>query len=296
MIWITCEKGAYLNGNHIFTGKSYNPIFIGGLMMSGTSLMRVLLGQHHNLLGGLETHWFDDNVRFGWSNLSSRRMEILMSLFDLSTKELQVFIDAKDQEPQREFIDIVMEYCTRKEGKVRWVEKTPDNLQYWNLICQQWPSPTLIHVTREYKDVYASWKVRRRDSLERFLEKVKQVYGPIKHLLGKETENYLLVDYLELVLNTEQTMKTILNKLGEPWDPACAQISTDKTEDERTKIKKLLGRESHTAVSLSKPIFTSSIGQWRQLITDTEKERIETELAELYKIYGNKWSKNSYTP
>lgn len=39
--------------------KNNSPIFIGGQMKSGTTLVRALLSQHPNIFGGLETHWFD---------------------------------------------------------------------------------------------------------------------------------------------------------------------------------------------------------------------------------------------
>jgi hypothetical protein len=270
-------------------GLAVSAIFIGGLMKSGTTLLRALLGRHHRLFGTFETHWFQDAVRSGWDNPSSERMQLMLSLLELDKEEYAALCERKRADQRREFIDIALQYCCERAGKKRWVEKTPDNIRHWGLIQEIWQNPTLIHVTREYKDTYASWKVRRGDSLETFLSAAKNAYDEIRPLLGKETEDYVEVDYLDLVLNTEEAIRRILEHLGEEWDPACAKLNLDETGGERKQFKKLLGRESWTFVSLSKPIFTSSIGQWRQFITEEEKTTIEKELGEFYEIYGDRW-------
>jgi hypothetical protein len=270
-------------------GLSKEPVFIGGLMKSGTTLLRALLGQHPRLFATFETHWFDDAVRFDWENPNSQRMELLLSLLKIDSAEYRVLCKRKRSESEREFIDIVMEYCCERSGKERWIEKTPDNIRHWGLIQEIWQNPKLIHVTREYKDTYASWKVRRGDSLETFLSAAKNAYDQIRPLLGKATEDYLEVDYLDLVLSTEEAVRRILEHLGEEWDPACAELNLDETGGERKQFKKLLGRESWTFLSLSKPIFTSSIGQWRKLITKEEGRKIEVELEEYYEIFSDRW-------
>jgi hypothetical protein len=274
-------------------GLSIRPIFIGGLMKSGTTLLRALLGQHPRLFASFETHWFQEAVRNGWSDPKSKRMEMLLSLLNLSDEEYVRLCEQKRADPNREFIDLMMGYCCTRAGKARWVEKTPDNIHHWGLIQKIWQRPTLIHVTREYKDVYASWKTRRRDTLEAFLSAAKTAYTDIRPNLGHESEGYLEVDYLDLVQDTEATMRRILDALGEDWNPACAVLDVESATRERTQFKDLMGRESWTLVSLSKPIFTESIGQWRKHLTKEEVERIENELAEYYRIFGHRWGQTS---
>ena len=89
---------------------SDNPVFIGGLMKSGTSLLRVLLGQHKHLFAGSETHWFEDSVRLHWGNPESRRMNLLLTFYDLGPDEYEQLCKAKLQQPEREFIDLVLLY------------------------------------------------------------------------------------------------------------------------------------------------------------------------------------------
>jgi hypothetical protein len=258
-------------------------------MKSGTTLLRALLGQHRRLYATFETHWFEDSVRFGWENPDTRRMQLLLSLLEIDDHEYTLLCEKKQGDVTREFIDIVMEFCTKREGKERWIEKTPSNILHWNLIQGIWEEPTLIHVTREYKDTYASWKVRRKDSLDTFLKAAKGAYVDIRPLLGRQTEKYLEVDYVDLVTETEGTIRKVLDHLGEDWDPACIELNVDKTGTERKRFKDLLGRESWTLVSLSKPIFNNSIEQWRKYITEEERRIIEKELADYYGVFGDRW-------
>lgn len=278
-----------MNDRTIFRGDSQRPVFVGGLMISGTSLMRVLLGQHPSLFASFESHWFVDEVRFGWHDPTSQRMRYLLSFFDLGETEYEDLCHQKKADPEREFIDLVMSFYAQRAGKPRWVEKTPDNIRHWSLIKKQWPDATLIHMTREYKDTFASWKINKGKEIDAFLTSALGAYGDILELLGSKTENYIEVDYNDLVTNPKSTVKQVLNHIGEEWSPECTQLDLTATEGERGTVRRILGRESHTAVSLTKPIFPDSIGQWRHLITEDEQRRIEKELSRFYDIFGDKW-------
>lgn len=273
----------------IAIGESVRPIFIGGLMKSGTTLLRALLGQHPRLYASFETHWFEDAIRTGWDQADSKRMELLLSLLDLGSEDYAELCEQKRRFPEREFIDLVMQFCTNREGKARWVEKTPDNIRHWSLIRKIWNDSTLIHVTREYKDIYASWKVRRGDSLDTFLNAAKGAYEDIRPLMGRDAPGYLEVDYIDLVRDTENTMRRILRLLAEEWNASCATLDVEHGKQERAKFKQLMGRESWTFVSLSKPIFEDSIGQWRGHVSTEEAARIESELSDFYDVYGDRW-------
>ena len=61
-----------------------HPIFIGGLMKSGTSLLRVLLGQHPDLFASFETHWFSNDFRLNWNDRNSRRVDYLLRFFEIT--------------------------------------------------------------------------------------------------------------------------------------------------------------------------------------------------------------------
>lgn len=273
-----------------YYGIAEKPIFIGGLMKSGTSLLRVLLGQHSEIYSGFETHWFLNDVRINWSKPDSNRMKMLIEFFELSENEYEYICDIKSNDLGREFIDILFQYCAKKKNKKRWAEKTPDNLLYWETIIKQWPSAKFIHVTREFKDCYSSWKMKRGDSLKDFIDKVKSVYVDIDPMIGNMTNNYYEVDYVQLVTDTENTMKKIINFIECDWEPECATLNLSNTNKERNKVVEVTGKDSHTSISLTKPIFTDSVNQWKKYLTNQEVLEIENELSRQYEKFGNRWA------
>ncbi len=268
--------------------KSTSPIFIGGLMKSGTSLLRVLLGQHKDLYASFETHWFEETVRNHWHDPASTRMKYIVEFFELENAYSEL-CNYKANQPDREFIDILMQYCTQRARKKRWVEKTPANIRHWTLIREIWPDAYLIHVTREYRDCFASWKVRRGNDLDTFINAVDIAYEDIDGMLGSNTDNYMEVDYIDLVSDTENAIKKILDFVDAIWDDNCVRINTVNTSEEREKVKQVVGKDSKTSISLSKPIFTDSIGQWKTLLTTVEAEYIKSKLSKRYTQLGSHW-------
>lgn len=271
-------------------GMAACPVFIGGLMKSGTSLLRTLLGQHSDLFASFETHWFDDAVRDHWDDPTSRRMQYLLEFYEIGGPTYTRLCDEKRAAPGREFIDILLDHCTRRAGKRRWAEKTPGNIHHYHLIRRTWPDARFVHVTREYRDCFASWKDKRKDSIEDFLASAKTAYGDVDGLLGQRSAEYLEVDYVELVTRTEETMRRVLDFAGLDWQTACASLDLTTTARERERVKQVIGRDSHTNISLSKPIFGDSIGQWRRILTAEEAARIEAELAPFYAVLGDRWA------
>lgn len=279
-----------MSGTGLLRGLSDRPIFIGGLMKSGTSLLRVLLGQHPTLYAGFETHWFDPAVREGWADPRSRRMTFLREFFELDDAHYAELCAAKRAEPGREFIDIVLADAAARAGKSRWVEKTPANIRHWPLIRDQWADAKLIHVTREYRDCFASWKVRRGDTLDDFLASARTAYDAIEPLIGTSDARYTEVDYNDLVSDTEATMRRILDFAEVDWDPRCASVDTQATARERETVKRVTGKDSKTSISLARPIFGDSVGQWRSMLEPAEAEAIRSELAPWYARLGSRWT------
>lgn len=260
-------------------------------MKSGTSLLRVLLGQHPNLYATFESHWFEESLREGWADPDSRRMGFLRAFLDIDDTAYAGLVAAKHAEPRREFIDIVYEAMAGRAGKPRWIDKTPDNVLHLGEIRRIWPDATLIHVTREPRDCYASWKDRRGDTLEAFLAAAERLMRALDERIGgAPLPGYLEVDHAALVTDPETTMAALLEALGEPWEPACARLDLNATARERETVKRVTGRDSHTNRSLVRPIFTDQIGQWRTLLSEDEATTIRERLAPLYDRLGDRWS------
>ncbi len=251
------------------------PIFIGGLMKSGTSLLRVLLAKHPNIFGGLETHWFSDDIIVDWKDSSSKRQRYLREFFDVNDSEFEkIKSEASDGV---DFFDRFMLFCARRDSKNRWVEKTPDNILHISSIRKNWPDAKFIHVMRDLRDIYASWKSKKNMDIEAFLAKAHEVYAGLEGVVGRPDDFYLEINYNDLVLDTRRTIERVLNHIDEPWVDGLDSTSGDSGEFE--KVLKITGKESATLSALKQPIFSSSIGQWEDILSQEESDRIERELA-----------------
>lgn len=250
------------------------PIFIGGMMKSGTSLLRKLLSQHPNIFGGLETHWFLPEVTVEWKEASSLRQSWLKRFFDVTDEELANIKAVSSSGP--DFFDRFMWYCTRRAGKKRWLEKTPDNILQMPTIWRWWPDAQVLHVVRDHRDLYASWKLTGKEGLVTFCQKVRAVRDAVGDLSGSTTSRYMEVSYEELVLDTAPTLQRVLAFVGEDWTPGLDQYEGDRSDYE--KVLDVTGKTSPTTISLSKPIFTSSVGKWRDVLTPEEVAALAVEL------------------
>lgn len=246
-----------------------SPIFIGGLMKSGTSLLRKLISLHPNVFGGLETFWFSGDFVNYWQDGNSKRQQWLAEFFEISALEMEAIrkeaIDAYD------FLNRFMDYCAKKEGKSRWVEKTPDNVFYLETIWSHWEGAKVLIMQRDLRDVYASWKKNKKRSLENFLEIAAQYQ--IEVTKYRADDRLLLISYKDLVMDTRGVLKKVFPFIGENYLEGLENYEGD--ESDYNKVLKVTGKISATTESLKKPIFTNSLNQWKEILNTEEAEKIQ---------------------
>lgn len=271
-------------------GLAHRPVFVGGLFKSGTSLTRVLLGQHPDLFASYETYWFDPQVSEHWDDPTSKRMSYMREFYRIDDTLYGELVAAKRAAPRREFVDILLEDAAARAGKRRWVEKTPGNIAHIARIHATWKDASVVLCTRDFRDTFASWKARRGNTIEEFVAAARAAWGPLAGRMSGADPEFLAIDYADLIEDTAATMARVLEHIGEPWDARCAAIDTDGTAAERERVKEVTGRDNLTSVSLSQPIFASSLGQWRDILTADEAATIERELAPLFAVMGKRWA------
>ena len=263
--------------------SSTTPIFIGGLMKSGTTLLRKLISEHQHIFGGLETFWFSEEFTGQWKDSNSKRQEWLRRFFEVNLKDYEE-IKAKASTPYQ-FLELFLNHCSARAKKNRWVEKTPDNILYLDLIWKEWPKAKVIHVIRNPLDVYASWKRNQKRSLDFFIKQLDRISTKVSTDTKGFEVNYFELHYEDLVNSTETSLKKVCSFLEEPFDTAMANYQGDHSAEYK-KILGVTGKASSTAASISKPIFNSSINQWENILDSSEVKRITKEGDIYYKIFN----------
>lgn len=232
------------------------------------------MARHPNIFGGLETHWFTPEMLDGWRDATAQRQVWLRAFFDVSDAEYSQLQATSDS--GLEFFDRFMSYCAKRAGKPRWVEKTPDNILHLDLIRRTWPDAQVLHVIRDHRDVYASWKKNQTGSLEAFFAKAASHRRAVGDLAETRSANYLEVAYERLVVESRKVLSEVFEFLGEPWSEDVAAYEGDDSDYRR--VLEVTGKESPTTKSLSRPIFSSSVGQWKQVLTPEEAQSIQDNL------------------
>ncbi len=257
------------------------PVFIGGLKKSGTSLLRKLIGRHPDVFGGLETHWFTPEMVEHWRNSSSDRQVWLRKFYEVSETEFAEIKEASDS--AFDWFTRFMDFCAVRSGKNRWVEKTPDNIIHLDLIRAHWPDAQVLHVVRDYRDIYASWVRNDVGSLGTFLAKVRLNLDLIDGLAGTRSRVYLEVSFESLVNEPRETLMKVFEFLGESWDEGLAEYEGDGTDYQR--VFEVTGKKSTTAVSLARPIFNSSVGSWKDVLSQADSQAIEKEFSKYFQLW-----------
>jgi 2-polyprenyl-3-methyl-5-hydroxy-6-metoxy-1,4-benzoquinol methylase len=211
-----------------------SPIFVIGVPRSGTTLLRVLLDSHPNIAAGPETPWFCAH--------HPRTLGALIEYLcddphgycaNFGGTQEEVFAAA------RVFVDTLLTNYTRRKGKARWAEKTPDNLQFLPFLKELFPTARFLHLRRDPLDVGLSTSVvpAHRKGVTPFNEiqlalffglsvtnnvfnaVLRWVHWERKIAMGLDGADALPVSYEELVRRPEEILRHIMEFLNEPWSP-----------------------------------------------------------------------------
>lgn len=253
------------------------PIFIGGMMRSGTTLMRNMLGQHSTIAWGRDTNWFD----WDWpGRLRPDMQQTLASLaryFAINEDDVRVL--AQYLGSPEVFLTILMEELAQREGKERWVERATGNVVHMDRIWRAFPEAQIIQVTRDPRDIFASLlEAKKCDSIQAFVDRWAATICVSEDLLTtlKPTpQNYMVVRYENLVGATESTMRRVFDFLGESWE----QVTGDTRQSARRPLNARCQATTKLAVQ-KVPITSERVGIWRRILSDKDVLAMQQAMAD----------------
>ena len=172
-----------------------------------------------------------------------------------------------------------------------WVEKSPNNIFYSDLIFQHLNNPKFVGIIRDSRDVIASKKTRestlysgryREDQIP--LKKLEKHSAPIidalswrstaRQILTKTTassSNFMFVTYETFVKEPEEQTKGIFQFIGLPYYPEVLEFSFSNAADPNQK--KELG-VSNSAVGKYKSVLSKGEVCVIQWLTRKELEQL----------------------
>jgi hypothetical protein len=234
------------------TTTSNRPIFIVGCQRSGTTLLRLMLDSHPNVSCGPETRFLQDFAKLtseSWDRLS-----------------LYGFPKSYWLDKAADFFDSFQAEYAKSRGKARWADKTPRYALSLAYINELFPTSQIVHVIRDGRDVVASHRDRwgYRSALKA-VEKWPRYIRAARRVGDRLADDrYTEVRYEDLVLDTEPTLRQLVQFLGEPWDDAVLEY--DKAPHDVAGRYEQFSSDRRQDGSEDGPVYRSRVGAHRHEI------------------------------
>ncbi|MAE67205.1 MAG: hypothetical protein CMJ18_23335 [Phycisphaeraceae bacterium] len=271
----TSRRAATTADTEVSSGDA--PIFIGGAGRSGTTLLRVLLDVHPHIACGVELKVLPSIAQL-YASLQSAELSPVRKAYDLD----RAWIDQRF----RALIDGLLEPYRARRGKPRWAEKTPHNLMHLEALGTIFPDARFLHVVRDGRDVACSlvtmdWVNPATGKKLPYVQNIgnaarywREVIETVRAQTASMQDRVFEVRYESLVTDTETTMREVLQFLDEPWDDAVLH------HHERRTAQSDDDHES-SAAQARRPIYATSIGQWRHRMNARQKAAFKREAGDL---------------
>lgn len=271
-----------------------HPIFIIAHPRSGSTMLRLMINSHPNVVVPPECgfiQWL--HKKYGnWSKkLAGDDSKIKDYLIDLQNcKKIETWgldfarigdlIAASGPENYAQLSElVVLNYLEMKQlSALRWGDKNNYYIEYVPTLATIYPSASFIYLIRDPRDVISSQIQLAKKELvgqyrPRFSTNVAALAGEwrdknLKALSDmKSLElSFTIVQYESLVRDQEETLRSICRFLNEPYHDEMRQFHLDQGYEPSS-----FGSWKH---GIDRPIYSSSIGKYRQVISDPEAEKI----------------------
>ena len=236
-----------------------SPLFIIGNPRSGTTLLRLMLTCHKEIVVPPEcgfavwlyrnyTDWHDRAVdevvqSFVADLMKCRKIET----WKLDEEKLHHFLSAARPSSYPEATSLVYEYYGLSRGRnfSRWGDKNNFYVDHIPALHEMFPSAYYVHIVRDGRNVACSYKRLHK-------EQIKAPYAPrLPHriqdiaqewrknlqtinasfdALGRERVHEIRLE--DLVCNTQESLTEICSFLGEEFDPAMLDYHRLNAEEE----------------------------------------------------------------
>jgi Flp pilus assembly protein TadD len=220
--------------------ESAKPVFVVGMMRSGTSLMEQIVASHPDAAGAGELEF--------WNATVLREKSFLQR-------------EAPDAQLSKKLAESYLRVLDRHSPQAsRVVDKAPVNCDYLGLIHRVFPNARFIYMRRDPVDTCLSCYFQEFANMAAFtldLSDLAHYYREHHRLIAHWREalppgTLLEVPYAELTADQEAWSRKVIEFIGLPWDARCLEFH--KTE-----------RAVVTASSwqVRQRIYSSSVGRWK---------------------------------
>lgn len=285
-----------------------SPIFIIGNPRSGTTLLRLMLTCHRDIVippeCGFAVWWYEKYRKWTNDYTDQQMEEFLCDLFNSKKFEtwnlnkglLKEFLQEKKTSTYSELVSSVYEFYagTRKKGFKRWGDKNNFHLNHVDAIFNLFPGAQFIHIIRDGRDIACSYKdvagsIYKSPYAPQLPAGVSEIAKEWVDNINRIRESFnavgwdkvIEIRYEDLVSFPEETLKKICSFLNEEFDMAMLDFHLLNRE-QGLEPRDLLEWKSKTLQSVT----TSQMGRYKRCLTDAEIRIINDVAAEILTVYN----------
>lgn len=278
------------------------PLFILGNPRSGTSLLRLILNAHPNIVlppeSGFLQWWYPKYRNWSLKDVDSKIPEFVNDLlsskkieaYHLDREKLELFISSQKPSNYADLIALVYRFYAKEKELLIWGDKNNYYIDHIPLLKKIYPNARFIHLVRDGRDVACSYLELNRDIdkdsayrpiLPNEISSIANEWKENNLLVESDLEetNHIRVRFEDIILSFDSEMKRILSFLELPWSDEIVNYNVKNDEPESTlKWKK----------KTTMPIQKNVIHRYQKDLTVNEIEAFNKNADSLLNKYGYK--------
>jgi hypothetical protein len=282
--------------------RSSPPIFVTGVPRSGTTLLAAMLGAHPRLVCGPENYFFQClpevgaralcrradwpkaaldflfSIRYGSRSKQTDEGESMPAQFGLTRRELTEAL-ARREPSIPSILSGMLDLYMERNGKQRWVEKTPGHLLYTAEIRKYYPDSPIIRIVRDPRDVARSQMAMPVGAVT-MLQGLAgwRRYDELSAPFFEVDSRCHTLRYEDMVRQPEPTLRELCRAIGEDFDPAmldtAKSASLVNAANEPYKVK------------VAEVVDASRAEAWREGFSEDELRLFEACVGDRLRAYG----------
>jgi len=228
-----------------------SPIFIIGNPRSGTTLLRLMLTCHRNIVippeCGFAVWWYQKYRNWNSESVKQNLDAFLDDLFgskkietwNLNRELLRETLSEKEPESYSDLVSLIYEKFAmqQKETFKRWGDKNNYYLNHIETIFELFSDVQFIHIVRDGRDIACSYKklaVSKFDSkyAPQLPTEISEIAREWINNLKKIRKSFqtigwdkvIEIRYEDLVTESEKTLRNICSFLNEEYDPSMSDF------------------------------------------------------------------------
>jgi tetratricopeptide (TPR) repeat protein len=232
------------------------PVFIVGMPRTGTTLVERIVSRHEGVRPAEETYDFT----FAFSSVIN---DYIAANRDRNLNPLSAALEVNYSEIATNYRNSMLGMLGKAEC---YMDKTPFNFLYCGLIKKAFPKARILHLVRDPMDTcYAVFKTLfdhayyysyDLEELAKYYIGYRQVMDHWHNLMPGAI---LDVPYEELVASPQDVSKRIADYVGFAWSEDLIEVQDS-----------VVPCSTASAAQVREPIYTSSVGLWRNFETELE--------------------------